>query len=122
MKGLLLVAHGSRKKESAEEISRLTQKLRNLTHGEFDVVDHAFIQFATPSYEEKMREFVDKGIKDIVVLPYFLATGSHVAKDIPGIISDIREKYPHVTIRMLPHIGSASGMAALLREHIKKEA
>ncbi|MBN1292704.1 MAG: CbiX/SirB N-terminal domain-containing protein [Candidatus Latescibacteria bacterium] len=118
MKGLLLVAHGSRKKESAEEISGLKQKLRDLSHGEFDVVDHAFLQKASPKFDEKMQEFVSNGISDIMVLPYFLATGSHVASDIPRVIFDIRQKFPNVKIRMLPHIGAAAGMVQLLWDHI----
>jgi len=43
MKALLVVAHGSRRKESNEEIAALTAKVAVRAAGEFDLVEYAFL-------------------------------------------------------------------------------
>jgi len=49
LKALLLVAHGSRRRESNEEIAILTQRVRECAGGRFDLVTCAFLELAEPS-------------------------------------------------------------------------
>jgi len=47
MKALLLIAHGSRRAESNDEIRALTQKMKTLAGGRFSEVESAFLELAT---------------------------------------------------------------------------
>lgn len=76
----------------------------------------AFLEFATPSLEESMLFCVDKGVTEIVILPYFLASGNHVTRDIPEVVSKVQAVHPQVKMTLKSHLGSASGMVGLLSD------
>lgn len=111
MKALLIVAHGSRKKESNEEVLDLAGSLDKKARGSFDVVRGAFIQFTTPLVSDVISELVKKGMTEVTVLPYFIAGGSHVTDDIPTVIADARIAYPEITFRLTNHLGKFKGLA-----------
>lgn len=113
MNSLLLVAHGSRRAASNDEIRALASLLRE-TDQAFDHIDCAFLELAEPSIPDGLRRAIDAGAERIVVLPYFLSAGRHVAKDIPAEIEQVRARHPAVSIRLAPYIGAAPGIDALL--------
>jgi len=53
---------------------------------------------------------VAKGAREIVVFPYFLAAGTHVAVDIPKAISTFELEYPQIRIRLTPHLGASDAL------------
>ena len=111
---LIIVAHGSRKASSNEEVKALGEKVKPLVDAQYDVVKTAFLEFAEPSLEESIITSVKEGVKDIVILPYFLASGNHVTRDIPTVVEQMKTMYPEVKIELKEHVGSATGMATLL--------
>lgn len=113
MKALLLVAHGSRRESSNEEIRELTRRLRALNEA-FDAVDCAFLELADPSIPDGIRSLIRAGAREVVVLPYFLSAGRHVIEDIPGDIAKVAPDYPEVEIRQAPYLGAAAGVVELL--------
>ena len=115
-KALIIVAHGSRKASSNEEVKALSEKTRVLKMKEYTFVITSFLEFAEPSLKESILTCINKGIDEIVVLPYFLASGHHVTRDIPEVIESIKVSYPHVNITLKAHLGSSEGMANLLAE------
>lgn len=113
---LILVAHGSRKASSNEEVKSLTEKLEALVGQKYAMVTTAFLEFTEPSLEEGMLSCIEKGAREIVILPYFLASGNHVTRDIPEAVQKIEASHPQVKITLKEHIGSASGMVSLLSD------
>jgi len=111
---LILVAHGSRRAESNEEIETLGRKLGLALHKEYDMITHAFLEIAQPSVPQAIDAAVQNTFNDITVLPYFLAAGSHVAKDIPVIVENMRKQHPDVDIRLTPYLGSDDRVVELL--------
>jgi len=61
-----------------------------------------------------------KGATEIVVFPYFLAEGTHVAKGIPLIIASARENHPSLAIMVTPHLGIMENMSTLILWHIQR--
>jgi sirohydrochlorin ferrochelatase len=114
MRSLLLVAHGSRRRESNEEVRRLTLGIEERAGKRFDLVDCAFLELARPSIGEGIDAAAAKGASEITVLPYFLAAGTHVVNDIPEIVEDRRRTYPAVCIQVTPHMGAAPALPDLL--------
>jgi len=119
MKGLLLVAHGSGMEAAKHEILNLAGKLRETMSRQYGVISAAFLQRASPSISEAIQDQVDRGVKEIVVVPYLLATGRHVAEDIPEALDRFRKSDPDLSISVVPHIGAAVGMPALIRNHVE---
>ena len=123
MNALLLVAHGSRSLESNDEISSLTRSLRIQIESSpepiFDIVHWAFLELAEPDIDTGIDSLVEKGADQITLLPYFLAKGNHVNKDIPEIIVKAQSRLPGVTINLISHIGESMNMCRLLIEHLQ---
>jgi len=113
---LIIVAHGSRKASSNEEVMALGEKVASLLGTHYAYVMTAFLEFATPSLEESMISSVEKGASEIVILPYFLASGNHVTRAIPEVVQKIEALHPQVQMILKEHIGSASGMVTLLSD------
>ena len=111
---LIIVAHGSRKESSNSEVMLLVEKVKSLVDAKYDVSKTAFLEFAEPSLEESINASAKEGVRHIVILPYFLASGNHVTLDIPAIVAQMTMMYPEVKIELKEHLGSAAGMATLL--------
>ena len=77
---LLIVAHGSRRQASNEEVRALARRLAAAQHPDIGEIEVAFLELAEPSIADGLTNCVNKGAKEIAVFPYFLAAGTHVAE------------------------------------------
>ncbi len=111
---LLLVAHGSRREASNQEVRELTDRLAQRIGGDYDGVDCAFLELAPPSIPEAIDQAVAQGSVRITVLPYFLVAGRHVAADIPGIVELKQRQHPDVAIDTAKYLGQAEEVLDLL--------
>jgi len=118
MKALLLLAHGSRSKQSNTEVVNLANKLRNKCSEQYKIIQPAFLELSAPLIPEGIKMCVDDGATSILVLPYFLNSGRHVLEDIPNIINETEKLYPEVTIIIASHIGSSELMEEVLMNTI----
>jgi len=110
---LLVVAHGSRRNEPNIEICELVVRLRN-SSSLFTGIDYAFLEIASPSIQEALRQQIAQGAADIVVLPYFLSAGQHVMTDIPEQVRQISVDLPNIKIKIAPHLGASKKIDELL--------
>ena len=116
MKFLLLIAHGSRRTQANEEIERLAQRVAALDGSEYDGVVAAFLEIAEPDIHQGIARCVERGAEHIVVVPYFLAGGNHVNKDIPGEVACAGAGMPEVRIELAQYLGASEAMAGLVLE------
>lgn len=114
MKALIIIAHGSRKAESNNEVVCLAEDLESSGQSGFDLVTCAFNQFGTPTTVNMIDRLAEAGFTDITVLPYFIASGSHVTSDIPETVRVASVKYPAVSFRITPHFGAFRGIKELI--------
>ncbi len=113
MSYLLLVAHGSRREASNEEIRQLTKKT-DKTCTTFKKVKCAFLELSEPSIPNGLRNCIEEGAKKIVVLPCFLSAGRHVVNDIPADVDIIKNENPEVDISIAPYIGASKDLIPLI--------
>jgi sirohydrochlorin ferrochelatase len=113
MKALLLVAHGSRRAASNDEVRDLTRNLEQVDDS-FQHVGCAFLELAEPSIPDGLRAAIAAGAGEVVVLPYFLSAGRHVVTDIPDEVAVVQVEHPEVTIRVAPYLGAADGVVQIL--------
>jgi len=110
----LLVAHGSRRRESNDEVASIAGKLRRVCSGHYPIIHYGFLEIAEPMIPEGIKQCVDDGATSIIVLPYFLNSGRHVVHDIPALVNNCRSLYPDSTISIAPHIGASPLMIDLV--------
>ncbi len=120
MKALLLVAHGSRRKQSNSEVVTLSEKLSTKCSTDFPIIKAGFLELSSPSISEGVQQCISEGATTVVLLPYFLNSGRHVVEDIPNIVKSIQEKFTAVQIKIAPHLGASDLMLDLLISSAKK--
>jgi len=86
--GVIIFGHGSRLDAANDHLRSLAARLRGA--GRFPICEAAFLELASPTMPEAARACVEQGARRLVVVPYFLAAGRHVAEDIPLLIGETR--------------------------------
>ena len=114
MKFLLLIAHGSRRQGANDEIAHLAERIASHEDNDYDGVVPAFLEIAEPNIHQGISRCIELGADHIVVMPYFLAAGNHVNKDIPGEIACAQAGAPTVKFEMSQYIGASDAMAGLV--------
>ncbi len=121
MKALLIVAHGSRRQASNQEVMALARSISTRQDHQFDIVEAAFLEIADKLIPDGIEQCAKAGATEITVLPYFLNSGKHVTQDIPEVIIAIKPQYPDITIELTSHIGASSIMADLVLQTAHSE-
>lgn len=113
-KSLLLVAHGSRRAASNDEIRALTERVREVADADYADIECAFLELADPSIPEGIERLAARGARHITVLPYFLSAGRHVIEDIPEQVAIKQREHADVHIEIAPYLGTSDAMPRLL--------
>lgn len=122
MQALLLIAHGSRRQESNDEVRALASKLKKRCHQQYPIIHAGFLELADPLIPNGIELCIEEGAKQITVLPYFLNSGRHVVEDIPHIVADTQKQYPDIKIKISPHLGASDVMLDLIIASANTEA
>ncbi len=113
MKALLIVAHGSRRVQSNDEVRALTRVVAERASAQYDKVDCAFLELAEPLIPAGVEALIEAGADDITVVPYFLSAGRHVVEDIPAEVAKVTLP-DGVGVRIAPYVGESGAMVDLL--------
>jgi len=116
MKALLILAHGSRKAESNQEVQNLADTYAILNGDDYPIVKAGFLELSQPDIDTVITESVQAGATELTILPYFLAAGAHVVDDIPSNVTKSINKFSDIEVHILPHIGAAGGMIGLIKD------
>ena len=100
---LVLFAHGARDPRWAVPFERLAERARQM-RPEVDV-SLAFLELMSPRLPERVAELVERGVSQLSVVPVFLGQGGHVLRDLPPLLDELRQTYPHLDIRLSKAVG-----------------
>lgn len=100
--GTILFAHGSRDPQWRVPFEDILKKMQGLSSAPTSL---AFLECMTPTLEQAIDDMVGAGVKQITVVPVFLAVGSHVRKDLPNLLEAARLKHPDLTLQASAAIG-----------------
>ena len=114
MQALVVIAHGSRRQASNQEVIDLAFRLQHTAGDRYPLIEPGFLELASPSIPEAIETCIRSGATSVVVVPYFLAAGRHVIEDIPEIVQPVALQHPDVSIRISAHIGLAESMTRLI--------
>lgn len=115
MKGILVVAHGSRSREASEVFNMVLNNFKLKVKE--DNVEGCFMEISSPSIQDTIDIMYKKGIRDIVVVPYFLFSGIHIKEDVPEILRETKAKYGDVKISLAKPIGYNNIIVDILKEN-----
>lgn len=118
MKSILVVGHGSRSKEASEVFNRVLDDFRLKVNGK---VEGCFMELCPPNIPDTIENMYKNGIRDIVVVPYFLFSGIHIKDDIPGILKSVKVKYVDLKISLARPIGYNNIIADILKGNTEGE-
>ena len=108
---LLIIAHGSRRQASNDEVRQLGERVREIRGAGIAQVEVAFLELAEPGIPEALARCAAQGADEIIVFPYFLAAGTHVANDIPEALTEFSAKQPQIKLHLTSHLGASATLA-----------
>ena len=122
MHAMLLIAHGSRREASNQEVRELAARLEQIAGDRFDRVVPAFLELAEPDIPSGVELCVESGATTVTAVPYFLSAGRHVASDIPAELEKARHNHQAVTVHQSDYLGKHASVPGLLLELALKKS
>jgi len=117
-KALVVVSHGSKRKESNQEFEDFIQKLNKInsenSEREYTEIKGACLEFASPQLEIVIKNLILSGYEQIDILPLFVFAGYHVRQDIPQRMEKLKDKFEQLKYRILKHPAAADDFAAYI--------
>jgi sirohydrochlorin ferrochelatase len=117
MTGILILAHGSRQKETENTLLKIIELVK--AELKLDLIEHAFLQFSDNNLEKGLKRLVNQGALEIQVIPYFLFDGVHIQEDIPAEIDEFLKVYPDLKISFGQTLGADQRLAQILVDRVK---
>jgi sirohydrochlorin cobaltochelatase len=117
--GIVLFAHGSRDPGWSAPFERLAARVR--AERPDARVATAYLELTPPTLEEAVETLVAEGVREVTVVPVFLAPGGHVRRDLPRAVEALRARHPAARFRVLPTIGEADAVTAAIAAWVAAE-
>lgn len=104
MKAILLVDHGSIRKEANDMLVDMAKLVQSMA-SDAAIIRYAHMELAEPTIAEGIASCVEAGASDVVVFPYMLSPGRHSTTDIPRMVNEVAPNYPNVRFSVTPPFG-----------------
>ncbi|WP_210546476.1 sirohydrochlorin chelatase [Rhodoferax sp. PAMC 29310] len=108
----ILFAHGSRDPLWRLPIEAVATHMRQTTPS--CQVRCAYLELTQPDIATSAAELVALGTKTISVLPLFLGVGRHAREDLPVLMIELKQRFPHVNFELRPAVGEDPRVVELL--------
>lgn len=105
MKGIVLFGHGSRSPDWAKPFHAIREAI--LARSPAVAVALGFLEAMRPTLDEAIDALVAQGATEIDIVPVFLATGGHIARDLPRLTAAAMDRHPGVAISIAAPAGEA---------------
>lgn len=114
--GIVIVDHGSRRDESNALLVRVAdafQASMGWAH-----VEPAHMELAEPSIATAIDRLVARGVRLLIVHPYFLAPGRHWHDDIPRLVADAAARHEGLQFLVTAPLGLHPLMMQIIQDRI----
>lgn len=118
--GIVVVDHGSRRREANEMLVAVCALYGEVTGA--PLVEPAHMELAEPDIAQAFARCVERGAREVVVLPYFLSPGRHSMRDIPQLVREAAAAHPGVPYRIAEPLGLDSRMAEIMHRRVLEAA
>jgi sirohydrochlorin ferrochelatase len=107
--GYVVFAHGSSVASANDAVRTVAAEFAR--RGKHSAVEAAFLEGGRPDLAGAVALLAERGIGNILVIPYFLTLGTHLQRDLPKLVDAARAAHPGVQIDVTPPL---DGHPALL--------
>ena len=118
MKGILLYGHGARNQEWARPFHSIRNAIK--ARDPRALVEPGFLELMRPTFDEGVACLVEQGATEIVVIPIFMAAGSHVKKDLPQLAANAMDRHAGLVIELAAPVGEAESVLAAMADYALK--
>ncbi|KAK2368857.1 sirohydrochlorin ferrochelatase, chloroplastic [Trifolium repens] len=101
--GVIIVDHGSRRKESNLMLNEFVEMFRQKTG--YQIVEPAHMELAEPSIGDAFQSCVQQGARRVIISPFFLSPGRHWSQDIPSLSAEAAKQHPGVSYIVTAPLG-----------------
>lgn len=95
--GVLLVGHGTRDAAGVAEFLQLAERVRALVPS--TPIEACFLELAEPTIAEGLHRLIDRGARQVTVVPLLLTAAGHAKRDIPAAIAEVSGMHPELIVR-----------------------
>jgi Zn-finger protein len=117
--GIIILAHGSKRESAKKSINGVIGAVRRrlgVRH-----VEPAYLQLCDPDLSKAAKALVKKGCRRIIVVPYFLFNGNHMAKDIPRAIARQRNDLKGIEFAVTRNLSQdEEALGAIVAQRIRE--
>ena len=145
-KVLLVVSHGSKRKESNQEFKDFIKKLNEINQKKlqdrqaeelaekfaeirmgnktisYQEVKGACLEFAFPQLETVIKDLIEQGKEEVDILPLFVFAGYHVRQDIPRRMAEIQDEFSQLKYNILDHPAADDNFASYIFKQALKQS
>ena len=114
MRSLLVMVHGTPRPTANAEMLRVVEDVR--ARGIFGAVEVGFMECNAPSIPDAIDALASQGATEILAVPYFLHTGTHVCDDLPTLLEEGKARHPGVVFRLGDYLGLSPVLTQILQE------
>jgi len=115
--GFIVFAHGSRIESANDAVRAVAAQLA--AAGPFDHVEAAFLELGRPGLDAAVAALAEKGVRRIVVLPYFLTWGLHLERDLTRLVDQVAKSHDDLEVVMTPPLDGHPGLLAVLLDRAR---
>lgn len=113
---VVVLGHGSRNPAAPEVLVRVASLLGLQTGW---TVAHASLEFNKPNLPEAVTSLYQRGYREILVAPYLLFAGNHVALDIPAQLEGILAEHADLHVRVADPLGLDLRVVSVLESRVR---
>jgi len=117
MKAVVVLGHGSRAEGASNAMERVVELLRK-RHPER--VELAYMELAEPSLTAVLGRLYADGIRQVVLVPYFLHFGIHLREDVPGILETACAELPGLEVVTAPNLGYDDALVDVVERRLSQ--
>ncbi len=114
---LLVMIHGSPRPVANEDMFQVVEIVKE--RGVFPIVQVGFMECNAPTIPEAIAACVAQGASEVIAVPYFLHTGTHVADDLPMLLEEGHAQYPDVAFTMGAYLGRSERLTDILADRVR---
>ncbi|XP_008458790.1 sirohydrochlorin ferrochelatase, chloroplastic [Cucumis melo] len=113
---VIIVDHGSRRRESNRMLNEFVAMFRDKTG--YPIVEPAHMELAEPSIRDSFTSCVEQGAKRIIVSPFFLFPGRHWQQDIPSLTAEAAKDHPGISYIITAPLGLHEKLVDVVNDRI----
>ena len=115
--GIIVFAHGSRIEPANDAVRKAAAELART--GEYANVEAAFLELGRPDIEEAADMLAARGVRRLVIVPYFLTPGMHLERDLPALVDRISKKHRNIQVLVTESLDGHPGLVQILADRVR---